>query len=732
LGRRRPSPKCRFGRVRPVDAWGCAISEAILREGETCWRTATAGRAAVLTDGAAYFGALREALLQARRRVYIVGWDIDSRTRLVGPSGRADDGWPETLGPLLTELVRRRPQLKVHVLLWDFAVLYALEREPLPGFTLRWRLPRRIQVCLDDRLPFGSAHHQKIVVVDDRIAFSGGLDLTVRRWDTCDHRPDDPARVDPDGKPYKPFHDVQMLVDGEAAAAVAELARQRWRACTCVALPREDAAHDPWPASVAPDLRDVRVGIARTLPFYEEQPEVREVEALFHAGIDAAERSIYIENQFLTVTSVAERLARRLAERPELEAVLVAPHTHHTWLEEQTMLAGRVRFAEVLRRAGVAGRVRFYYPEVGEGDARTPVMVHSKVMAVDDRFLRVGSANLANRSMGTDTEADLAVQAEHADARQALKRVRDRLIAEHLGVDAEDFAAAEAETGSLIAAIERLNGAARGLRPIEDGAVAEPAVAAAVGSLADPERPIAAAALDPQMFGGRSPERLLGRFVRIGGVVLAVLALLAFWRYGAPESLTDPERLQASLGAMTGGVWGPALVLGAYVAAGLLVFPITVLIAATAAIFEPWSGLCYALVGSMLSALVGYLVGLVLQRGFLRKLFGPRLNRLRRALARRGILGVAAVRMLPLAPFTVVNVAAGGLRVPFGDYVIGSAIGMAPGIVMLTAFGQQTMRMLTDPSAAGLALLAAIVVGWMAAAAGLQAVATRLQRRAAG
>src|SRR3546814_13659846 len=106
-------------------------------------------------------------------------------------------------------------------------MLYALEREPLPAIRLDWATPAQISVCLDDVLPIGAAHHQKVVVVDDALAFCGGLDLTIRRWDTSDHALHNPERKDPRGESYRPFHDVQMMVDGEAALALGELVRER-------------------------------------------------------------------------------------------------------------------------------------------------------------------------------------------------------------------------------------------------------------------------------------------------------------------------------------------------------------------------------------------------------------------------------------------------------------------------------------------------------------------------
>ena len=143
----------------------------ILAPNRNIWRLERARRAAVLIDAANYFGALREALLRARSTVFIIGWDLDSRTRLVGESGHANDGYPEGFVDLLTALVNERPQLTVHLLVWDYSVLYALEREPFPTLSLGWRTPRRIRFCLDEDLPAGASHHQKIVVVDDAVAF---------------------------------------------------------------------------------------------------------------------------------------------------------------------------------------------------------------------------------------------------------------------------------------------------------------------------------------------------------------------------------------------------------------------------------------------------------------------------------------------------------------------------------------------------------------------------------
>ena len=308
-------------------AEGLKSHEGILVPGRNVWRVERAHRARLLVDAAEYFGILRQAMCCAEHSVIIVGWDIDSRTRLVGTDGKAADGLPETLGEFLTALARKKPNLSVKLLLWDYAMFYATERELLPAVSLRWNTPANIDLCLDDHVPLGGSHHQKIVVIDDSLAFSGGLDLTVRRWDTRDHAPKNDARVDPGGKPYTPFHDVQMMVDGPAAAALGELARHRWKLAACEMLaPPSSPVPDLWPDGVAPHFSDVSLGIARTEPAFDGGEEVREVETLFIDLIASAERWIYIENQFLTCIPIAGALAKRLREVPGLE--------HHSPLKD--------------------------------------------------------------------------------------------------------------------------------------------------------------------------------------------------------------------------------------------------------------------------------------------------------------------------------------------------------------------------------------------------------------
>ncbi len=709
-----------------------AVNRAgIMRPGHNVWRIEKAARAAVLVDAAPFFGAVREALRNAKKNIFIVGWDIDSRTRLVGPDCSPGDGLPTTFAEFLSALVARRPELTVHLLLWDYSVVYALERELFPTLALHWNMPSQVRLCLDNEVPVGSSHHQKIIVVDDAVAFSGGLDLTIRRWDTCDHRLDNPHRVDPSGNRYRPFHDVQAMVDGDAARALGELVRARWEraGCDCdnAAEPAGDRDSDPWPQTVAPDFTDVRIGIARTMPLYEDEDEIREVETLFLDAIGSAQRSIYIENQFVTSTVIAERLAQVMHERPQLETVIVAPQHYGSWIEKQTMRTGRIRFMQVLEQAGVGARVRLFYPEVVDGERRTDTMVHSKVLIIDDAVLRVGSANLNNRSMGADTECDLMIEAHTDEHRRAILDIRHRLLGEHCGVSGQEMAAAVTKFESVLKAAEQVSSNGHRLAPIDDSATDSIDLSGVVEEVVDPARPLGADFIHKPTIGTRVSRMHASTIAKLALALILIAALPLAWNYTRMAALADPEWVGNTLADLARGRWTPLIMIGVFIVGGLVAFPVTVLIAVTAATFGPKAGFAYAATGCLASALVGYLLGAQLGRDFLRDYLGPRLDRIRRRLVKQGVLAVATVRLLPVAPFTLINLVAGASQIKLQDYLIGTVLGMAPGLVIMSVLGYQVVEIMKAPTAANVAILAGAILGWIAVSFGIQILITKFR-----
>jgi len=716
--------------MRPLELQMTERRPEFLTVGETCWKTVRAERAALLIDGAAYFAALRAAILQAERSIFIVGWDIDSRVRLSARDGGEDaDDAPEDLRGLLQYLAERRPEIKIHLLLWDYSVLFALEREPLPSLNLVWNTPEQVQVCLDDILPIGASHHQKIVIVDDTVAFCGGLDLTIRRWDTPEHKPSHSQRVDPSGTHYGPFHDIQMIVDGDAARALGDLVRDRWFEAACERPLPYEAANDCWPRWLDPDFRNVNIGVARTVPEIDGEAPVHEVEALYVRAIECAERFVYFENQYIAADKVADALVRRLREKPLLEVMFVTADQPGGWLETKSMIAGRQRFHQKLKdEADADGRVEIFSPVVAADGGECPIMVHAKLLIVDDVFLRVGSSNLNNRSMGLDTECDLAIEAASREQQTVIAAIRHRLLAEHLGVGPEAVEAVFREDGKVIPRLEEIAADGRRLRPVSDAPLSDDALSQALRNVADPERPIEADGFIGDMFGGVEKKPRTRRVLGLVTVAVLLIGLALVWRYSPLGDLIGGNTLSELIDTVSGSGWGPVLLPLIYVALTLVVFPITVLIALTAAVFGPWVGFAYAFTGSLCGAAVTYLVGAYFGKRLLRNLMGRRLNTISRRLAVRGVWSIAALRMVPVAPFTFVNLGAGASHIRFQDYLIGTALGMAPGIMVMTLLGDRLASLWREPSTANVITFCIAVIAWVLLSWSIQRIITRFRR----
>lgn len=430
--------------------------QPVLREGDTCWRIAPADRMTVIIDAERYFRAVKAALLKARHSVLIVGWDFDNRIAL-DPEA-TDETVPNQVGALLNHITGTQPGLEIHVLRWDLAFVKTPFRGNTPLIVLDWMTSDRIHFKLDSHHPLDACHHQKLVVIDDSIAFCGGIDITVGRWDTPDHLDDDPRRNGPDGEARMPWHDATVALEGPAAKALGDLARARWQAATGDLPAVPAGCHDCWPEALAPDFEGVEIGIARTIPAFQDGDGVEEIRALYHAAIASARRTIYLESQYFSAPDIAAAIALRLAETAGPEVVIINPLSADGWLEAKLMDSARAVLLARLHAADAHGRLRFCTPVTAGGQ---DIYVHAKVLVIDDTLLRVGSSNINKRSLDTDTECDLALEARagDADVRATITRIRNTLLSEHLGVTPAQWETAlETAGGSLVAALDAVIG----------------------------------------------------------------------------------------------------------------------------------------------------------------------------------------------------------------------------------------------------------------------------------
>ena len=425
----------------------------LFRPGETCWRLDRARRATFLVDYQDYFAALRSALAQARRTIHILGWGFDPRTRLA-PDGSPGGDAPDQIGATLIRLAEANPDVDVRVLVWRSALPISASQAFFPHRAKAWFQGSRVKFQLDATVPFGACHHQKMVVIDDALAFLGSGDLTGDRWDTTAHLDADGRRESPWGRPHAPRHEVTVMADGGVAADLGALFRDRWRLATGEALTSpEPITASPWPREAAPDLEDAPVGVARTVPGWREQAEVSEISRLTLEAIGAARSLIYIENQYFAWPAAAEAIAARLAEPEGPEVVVILSARSPSYFDRLTMDVTRQLILWRMKAADVFGRLHVLAPATTGG---RPIVCHAKVMVVDDVLARISSANLNNRSQGFDTECELAFEATEPSHRRALAAFRDRLAGHWVGRAGADVARERGRHGGLAAALAAL------------------------------------------------------------------------------------------------------------------------------------------------------------------------------------------------------------------------------------------------------------------------------------
>jgi phospholipase D1/2 len=434
---------------------------SIINLESNAWRSDPAEKVGFIIDAAEYYRSLQEILPKAKRTIWIIGWDFD-------PDIYLDPERPDaTLGAFLRSLVDDNAELEIRILVWAMGPIYS-------GKSLRlfsentWSNHPRIHLRFDGKHPLRGSHHQKIVVVDDAISFLGGIDLTARRWDTVAHDADNPLRVSPDGEAYDPMHDLQSVVTGSPAVSIGDLARKRWEDATGEKHDRVTGGGDLWPSDIEPALAGCRVALSLTEPGRTKRKSKKQAMQLTLDALRSARRHIYMETQYFAFFGIADCMSERLRDPDGPDIVVVLTRASHGFLEKVVMGGNRDRLIRRLKRADIHGRLRAMYPVVPKADGtEQDVLIHSKLLIIDDNFVRLGSSNLNNRSEGMDTEADIAIESTTEGCSASITSLRNRLMAEHLDASEEAVAEAIARTRSLTKTIDELNTRPRGLRDMQ-------------------------------------------------------------------------------------------------------------------------------------------------------------------------------------------------------------------------------------------------------------------------
>ncbi len=365
---------------------------------------------------------MAQEIAAATSHVHLAGWFLSPELAL----SREEE--PLVLRVLLAELAER---VDVRVLLWKGAPIPAFRPSRGDVREIQQALTRhsKIRSALDSCSGASHCHHEKTIVIDDRVAFVGGIDLTLDGgdpYDTPNHR----------ARGGIGWHDAAVRIEGPAVRDVAEHFRLRWQSATREALP---PPAEPEPAG------NVELQVVRTLPAgtYRSVPKGDySILESYISALRSAERIVYLENQFLWSPEIVDILAAKLRHPPSDDFRVVV------------LLPARANDGADISRGQVAALIeaddgddRFLACTVyaREGKLRDIVYVHSKIGIVDDRWLTVGSANLNAHSLLNDTEMNVVTHNE-----EIVRATRLRLWAEHLERDEKDVA------GSTAAIVDEL------------------------------------------------------------------------------------------------------------------------------------------------------------------------------------------------------------------------------------------------------------------------------------
>lgn len=669
---------------------------------ENCWRRNRVTRGGFLPSGRDYFRAFREAVLSAEQEVILLAWDLCETVEMIRDEAD-DDGYPSKLVDFLIAVLDEKPELRLWILLWDYSVIYAAERDWLPFTTLGQLDHPRLKLVTDDSVPAGASHHQKLVMVDGALAIAGGLDLGAWRWDSPQHEAGDPRRKSPKGEPYPPYHDMQLILTGDVTKDLRELAASRWKRATGKALPdqNDSRSKELWPDSASVDFENTEIAIALTYPEYESYAPAHQIEQLYLDAISCAETLIYIENQYLTSKVLVDALCRKLHEDEGPEIVMLL-NKKAGWAENVTMGRMRNRLLEHLREADRHDRFRCYYPCAGDGNGEL-VYVHAKTMIVDQATLITGSANLSNRSMGVDTELDFCLIDESPG--NFIQRLQERLLTMHLHRTEDEVAQATEAHGSLIRMIENLNPSeGNRLRPLKAACESDLERRIADTELLDPDEPLspihqvwdlleAQGEIFWQDKGGSPYLKCFKILSAVVAFLVAGLVIAQLWRAGFNQE--QANSLLASLRGTNGMI--PMVIL-AFVIGGIIAVPINLLVIATTLTLGPWAAISCGLTGSMLAAAASFGLGHHFGKPLIRRIIGARLDTIIAALKGRGVGSMIVIRLLPIAPFGLINLVAGVSGLRFRVFMTGSVIGMLPGLVTVVLAASHFQQALKNPS----------------------------------
>jgi len=370
-----------------------------------------------------YFQRISELLEDAKEYAVFVGWQIDSRLPMLRISQRTGIPDPslgnESLKNKILRICEEKKNFHFYILMWDHAYFYSFERELLQGRV--WDdIHDRVHFVFDNRHPFGTAHHEKIVIIDGKIALCGGVDLCAERWDTPLHLYTDPRRsLNWKTEHHGPFHDLSVQVTGPVCSSILAHIGQRWSHISNIPFPKCDEKY----------FSKIRGGhqvyISRTIANIDAgqrgSPITREIEFLLRDLIRNVKRRLILEGQYYWSHLLNDSLISKMKQMKGKNFQVYLFLTDLTKMKSLTryMSFFQLSLLQKLQEAAKEYDTKLFigypysYPQDLYPHDPKPIYVHSKIVIVDNTFLSIGSANFASRAFRSDTELNLTLSAQN-------------------------------------------------------------------------------------------------------------------------------------------------------------------------------------------------------------------------------------------------------------------------------------------------------------------------------
>ena len=401
-----------------------------VRDRRKVWRSGYASSIQYLIDGAEYFKHLYHDLLGAKQWIYISGWEISSHVNLAPDQSQPWE--PIIFENLIRSLVEHNANLKVQLLIWDSFPFFVNKRQGKSE--LRKALQHeRIHLVFHRAAPWASSFHQKMVILDGATAYTGGMDIVNSRWSLFGHKHSLDQEEGLSNHQKISYHDVQLRVCGPIVSHLVQLARMDWKTATHGELIENlKSPIEPKPLRAFSDDNWTWIEVSRTRAPYWRNSGTFEIEKKIISLIDSAQKSIYIEHQYLTSKAILQSLKRTLEKAVGPEIIIFSTAEYFGWWENKSLGSLRSEFIKELNASNAYDRFGIFSIDGVGGRAR--ILIHSKIMIVDGEVVATGSANLTNRSLGLDSESMLTVW-----NRLESKKLLISLLGEHLDATPEEI-----------------------------------------------------------------------------------------------------------------------------------------------------------------------------------------------------------------------------------------------------------------------------------------------------